>query len=205
MENIENIKLKIKDLVSEKVNLENEKEEKTKKLMDICKNNFDNILAPVVKELSELDNFISDKTDIEVLESKGNIHKLNFFLEGIEFWMTFTPKGYHSDGLNIYNNTSKINLSHYEAYETEVEKYFNCLFYSIENINFLTDKVKEHFSERFKVYERLITDQCSDLKDAIAELSEKIKQSSTLETSDNGNTIEVIMNGKKYVGTLVEE
>lgn len=205
MENIEDIKSRITDLVSEKVNLKNEMEEKTKELLDICRNNYDNILAPVIRELSELDKFISDKTGAEVSESKGNINKLNFSFEGHEFFLYFCPEKYAASGLKIFTDDGKMNLSHYGSYQTEVKQFFHILFYSIENINFLTDKVKEHFSERFMVYEKQINNQCSELKKTIAKLSEMIKSSSTLTTSDDGNTIELTINGKKYVGKLEEQ
>lgn len=206
MENIEDIKSRITDLVSERVNLENEKEEKTKVLMDICRNNYNNILAPVIKELSELDKFISETTDIEVSEAMCNIRKFYFSFEGHEFYLLYTPEKYASNGLKIFGpNGRKMNLSQYDSYQSDVKEFFHILFYSIENINFLTDTVKEHFSERFMVYEKKINSQCSDLKNTIAKLSEMIKSSNTLTTSDDGNTIEVTINGKKYVGKLEEK
>jgi hypothetical protein len=206
MENLEDIKSRITDLVSERVNLKNEMEEKTNELMDICRNNYDNILAPVIRELSELDKFISDKTGTEVSECKGNIHKLEFSFEGHDFYLYFCPEKYAASGVKIFACGNKnMNLTHYGSYQTEVRGFFHILFYSIENINFLTDKVKEHFSERFMVYEKQINNQCSELKKTIAKLSEMIKSSSTLTTSDDGNTIELTINGKKYVGKLEEQ
>lgn len=209
MENLEDIKSRITDLVSERVNLKNEMEEKTNELMDICRNNYNNILAPVIKELSELDKFISDKTETEVSESKNNIRKLNFSFEGLEFYLYFCPEKYAASGVKIYTRKAdgdkQMNLSHYNSYQTDVREFFHIFFYSIENITFLTDKVKEHFSERFMTYEGLINNQCSDLKKTIAKLSEMIKGSSTLTTSDDGNTIELTINGKKYVGKLEEK
>lgn len=205
MENLEDIKSRITDLVSEKVNLKSEMEEKTAELRNICRNNYDNILAPVIRELSELDKFISDKTDAEVSESKGNINKLNFSFKGHDFYIYFCPEKYAASGVKIFSDGGKMNLSHYGSYQTEVEQFFHILFYSVENVTFLTDKVKEHFSERFMVYERLVSQQCSELKNTIAKLSEMITSSGTLTTSDDGNTIEITINGKKYVGKLEEK
>lgn len=186
MDALEELKKKLVGLVEENDTLKAKEEETTGKIKAIIGENCEKFVIPVYNELREIDNLCYRVTQ----------HAFRLTDEPVIYYY---PSCYYSTGLLIKGHSTETFL-HFGCFDNDNIKHFSTVESTLEFV----EELKKVFIHRFEVFLPLLEKKNAELKSQVDNLITLLENSSTVEEKSNG-TIELTINGKKYVGKLVEQ
>ena len=184
MENFDDIKKNVIDLINEQNELEEREKETRKKLGSIIEENYNRIVSPVLKELSELDYVLENKV--------GMFDTLK--VDGMPIY--YVSKHWSGSGLRYMSDGDSV--SPYYTDERTIEN-----FSTVEKASAFAETVKKIFVEKFKTFAPMLEEKNKELKNKIDKLVEALNNSSTIKEQDDG-TVEIKLGDKTFVGTIKE-
>ena len=184
MENFDDIKKSVIDLVNENEKLEDQVKETRKKLGSIIEENYNKIVDPVLDELEGLDHILGIKASMfDTIKHE-------------DLPIYYVPKHWSNWGLHYTSNGNSV--SPYYVDEQTIEN-----FSTVEKALAFVEVVKKIFVERFKTYAPILEERNKEIKNKLDDLVESLNNSSTIKKQDDG-TVEIKLGDKTFVGTIKE-